>query len=199
MKYRWLFLIALLLPLIFLNNTATVAAPIPDEVNFQTYVYEEGNPPDELVHFLNLEGATNSDYTIHGTMWQPQFWSHVNRGVYGNGTVMSHKDAAGGYEWAHISVPFPTYINGVAENIAFVQFCAEADHPSRTKPTKLQIWADTLIYNGTISWPNSTARQCVGVTFAPIWKESLGLSVLIKYYNGTDKVTLDKAWVRIVP
>ena len=113
-------------------------------------------------------------------MWQPQFWSHVNKGVYGWGSVMSNKNAAGGYEWAHISVPFPTYINSVAQYIMFVQFCAEADHPTRTKPTKLDLWADTKFFSSPIVWPNSTARQCIGVSFSPaIWKESLGLSVLV--------------------
>ena len=168
MKYRWLLLIALLLPLLLVNTNATVAAPVPDEVAIQTYIYEAGNPPDELVRFLDSEGGgSSSDYTIHGTMWRPQFFSHVNQGVYGNGSVMSHKDTAGGYEWAHISVPFPTYVNSVATYIFFVQFCAEADHPTRTKPTRLDLWADTKFFSSPIVWPNSTARQCFGVTVKP--------------------------------
>ena len=127
----------------FLNNDTTAAAPISDPITFQTYIYEEGNPPE----FLDSEGAVpRSDWTIHGTMWQPQFWSHVNKGAYGWGSVMSNKNAAGGYEWVHISVPYPTYINDVPQYIKYIEFCAQADYPTRTKPTKIDLCErDTLI------------------------------------------------------
>ena len=51
MKYRWLLAISLLLPLIFVNNNTSVAAPVPDETIIDTYTYEAGKPPDELVTF----------------------------------------------------------------------------------------------------------------------------------------------------
>lgn len=198
MKNRIVIAIFCLLPVLLLSNYATTAAPTTDDLDVEVYIYEYGNPPPEIAALRDGRASTYTDLAVHGTMWQPQFRGHFSWAVKGWGTetraVSGYENS---YQWVHLSVPYATYIIGVAQKINYVEFCAKADHPNRTSPVRLDLWShDTRLVSVPLSWPNSTAIHCVGVHFSPtIWKEDLGLSVLNKYDNLTDMVTLYKGWV----
>jgi hypothetical protein len=144
------------------------------------------------------------DFTNHGTAWVPE-----RRGKFklfkpfgwGIRTKVKAKWAPTN-EWVHIPIPMPSRIANDFVSVKYVQFCAQSTNSAATKPIRWDLWDDNSgrIFARNISWPADNARHCVEYTFNPVkWASNLGISVLVKYANATDQITLYKAWVRVEP
>jgi len=121
--------------------------------------------------------------------WRPYAWG-----------VMTRAKAAG-QQWVHIAIPTPTYIDDTALEVFHIEFCATTTQPTKSAPVAVHIWAnDTRVYTESIVWPDTNAEHCHMIDFAPsVWLESVGVSVLVNYANAKNKVTLNKAWIALVP
>jgi hypothetical protein len=149
---------------------------------------------------LGAATAGDYDFTTHGTAWVPEIRSKFGAWMpRGWGTVATAK-AAGQY-WVHIPVPYPSRIADSLMKIKFVEFCAQSNNGANTKPIQMDLWD----YNGKfgsigIAWPADNAKHCFTYTLVtPTFYQDLGISVLLKFANTTDVITLYKAWVRIIP
>ncbi len=206
MKNKLLLVLLLVVPFLFLNSNPSMAAPTGDDPGAVTYTYEAGNPPPEVIALRDARAGSPTDSSMQGTGWQPQFKGHFNWAVKSTGVETQAAAAYGNtYQWVHMPIPYPVHILNALLKVSLVEFCATADHPTRTMPTKIEIWgysagAHVKLYSGSISWINSTNIVCHTVTFGvPAAYESLGVSVLIKYANTTDMIQLNHAWGRFEP
>ncbi len=204
MKIRALLVLFLLLTFVFLSDHASLAAPeADDEASAITYTYEADNPPAELLAIRDTRTLTGyTDIYMQGTMWQPQFKGHFTWAVKTSGVETQAAAGFGGtYQWVHIAIPYPWAIDSTMMKIDEVTFCMKADHPTRTIPTKVELWSQvTKIFSGPMNWTNNSGIQCHTVDFSPAVQAGyLGVSVLVKYYNSTDMVTLHGVWARFVP
>ena len=141
-----------------------------------------------------------SDFTIQGTAWTVERRGKFQRiKPWGWGTELKTKTTTD--EWVHIPVPMPTYVDATAVKISHVEFCARSSAGARTKPIRMDLWADDLRFKiQSISWPADNNSHCAYVNFSPAtWKESLGISVYLRFANSADTITLGKAWVRLYP
>jgi len=141
------------------------------------------------------------DFTNHGTDWVAE-----RRGKFslfkpfGWGTKTKVKAAT--QEWVHIPVPMPSRIADDLVNVQYVEFCAQSSKGGKSKPIQWDLWDDNSgrFYSESIIWPADNLKHCIGHTFnPPYWASNLGVSVLIKYANKYNSVTLFKAWVRVQP
>ena len=147
-----------------------------------------------------VAAAGDYDFTTHGTAWVRQVPGEfiLFRPL---GWGIEARAKAAGSKWVHIPVPFPSRIANSLMKIKFVEFCAQSTNGAISKPTRMDLWD----YNGrfgsvNISWPADNAKHCYTYTFgSPAFHQDLGVSVLLYFANTTDKITLYKAWVRIVP
>jgi hypothetical protein len=168
---------------------------IPEGVEVKTFVFAHGEDPSAKT--ASVAATPWTDIAVHGTMWNPEL-----RGKFslfkplGWGTATKVK--AAGNQWVHIPIPYITYLEDVAQKIRYVEFCAQSSAGSTTKPTALHLWAGSKrFYAGAISWPANNNYNCSGASFSPgVWKEDLGVSVLLHYENTTDSITLYKAWAQ---
>lgn len=121
--------------------------------------------------------------------WRPYAWGVMTRA----------KEAT--QQWVHIAIPTPTYIDDTPLKVFHIEFCAKTTQPTKSAPVAVHIWDNTTrVYTETIVWPDTKAEYCHKIDFAPArWMESVGVSVLVKYANDRNKVTLNKAWVALVP
>jgi hypothetical protein len=141
-----------------------------------------------------------SHMAIQGTAWVAERpgkfrnWKH-----WGWGTATRAKEAT--QEWVHIAVPTPTRIDGDYMWVRRVEFCAIAAKPLKSAPVQVDIWANNVRkIQVPIVWPDTDTQHCVPIVFDPaVWMESVGVSVLVKYANRFNKVTLTKAWVDVEP
>lgn len=144
------------------------------------------------------------DFTNHGTAWVPEKrnnFSHFKPFGWGTKTSVKLKFSPSN-QWVHIPVPMPSRIANDFVNVQYVEFCARSSNGAYTKPIRWDLWNDHTgrFYSSGISWPANNDRNCIGHTFSPtVWVSDLGISVLIKYANNKDAVTLYKAWVRVEP
>jgi len=132
-------------------------------------------------------------------MWRPQSPRHFTPfQVYGWG-VETKRKTSGGNEWVHIAVPMITRLENRMQKIRKVEFCAKSTNGVQTKPIAIHLWSNKTRFKAqNIGWPADNKYHCVAVTFnPPVWKESLGISVLLHYANTTDRITLYKAWVQL--
>lgn len=144
--------------------------------------------------------AGDYDFGTHGTAWVPE----KSAGFalfkpFGWGIETRAKVA--GYQWVHIPVPVATRIAGSRMLIKYVEFCAQSTNGAISKPVRWDMWDyNGSFYSAAIAWPATNNKYCFGHTFsAPFAFEGLGISVRLKFANPTDKITLYKAWVRVVP
>ncbi len=202
MKTRILIILFLCLPLLFLGNPPSTSASFAGEEGFQSFLYEYGNPPPEVIALRAARATTETDMDMQGTAWQPQFRGHFKWAVKPWGVETKAGDGYGDtYQWVHISIPVPYYVQGEQQYLSYVEFCAKSDNPTETKPTKIEVWSyQTRVYMGTITWPDSTATLCQSVILTPPYLASyLGVSVLVKYANTTDQLDLYGAWAMFEP
>jgi len=140
----------------------------------------------------------SSDVAVHGTGWVPQ--SRAGFSVwrpYGWGTATKSKAVAN--RWVHIPLVYPTYLVDIGQKLYYVEFCAQSTNGARTKPIQMDVWGGTTrIYTGAVVWPADNDSHCVGQSFST-WYEDVGLSVLLKFGNTADTITLYKAWVNVGP
>ena len=139
-------------------------------------------------------------FTNHGTAWEvqaPTAFSIFQK--LGWGTLVRAK--AAGDQWIHIPIPYTTYIADSPMNIYYVEFCAGSNHGAVTKPTRMDLWAeDGRFLSINLVWPADNADHCLGHFFSPtIWKQDLGMSILLHFANTSDTITMKKAWVVVTP
>jgi hypothetical protein len=142
--------------------------------------------------------AGTIDLALPGTAWVAEKPWRTSIRPFGWGTRLKHKK--GGSEWFHMPLALPTYVDSVARKISKVEFCAKSNEPTVVKPIKIDLWENnSRFHSSTISWPNKTSMHCHSIGFnPPVWKQSVGMSVLIQFGNTTGSVTMYKAWVRVV-
>ena len=145
--------------------------------------------------------AGDYDFTIHGTAWtvelRGQFSTVVPRGW---GTLTRVK-SAGSY-WVHIPVPYPSVIAGSSMYVKYVEFCAKSSDYTKAYPVHWDMYdgSGSNFYSSNITWASDNAYHCIGATFTPgVWRQDLGISVLMTYQDTTTIFTLYKAWVRVNP
>ena len=65
----------------------------------------------------------------------------------------------------------------------------------------MDLWGDKqFIKTVPISWPADNDYHCFTHVLSPsIWKPTLGVSVLLRFANSTDRITLYKAWAQVKP
>jgi hypothetical protein len=121
--------------------------------------------------------------------WRPYAWGVMTRAK------------APTQQWVHIAVPTPTFIDGTQLNVFHVEFCATAARPTLSAPVAVHLWANAArVYTENIVWPNTKDQYCHQIDFSPAtWMESVGISVLVNYADERHKVTLNKAWIALVP
>jgi hypothetical protein len=196
--YKILFVL-LLLGLLFngmASNKSALAQTDSSAVADTVVVYTPGEGESPVPSAF----TGNTDLVHQGTAWVRELTGKfaVFR-PYGWGTLTRVK-AAGDY-WVHIPVPYASVIDGQALKFKYAEVCGYSSNGAATKPIKLDLWQNTIkIGSWAITWPADNNYHCAGVSFGtPEWKDSVGISVLLRYANTTDTITLAKAWIRLVP
>jgi hypothetical protein len=143
--------------------------------------------------------GTNTDIAIHGTAWRPEQQANFSMwSPRGWGTEVKAK--AAGWKWVHAPVASLPVINGIAQNLVYVEFCAASSNGASTKPTRMDVYdLDVKILQQALSWWSDNALHCTGKNFTPAWHQELGISVLLYFANTSDMITLYKAWARYQP
>ncbi len=155
---------------------------------------------DEAVSARAMTGAF--DLVTHGTAWVPQTRARFSKFMpVGWGMITQVKAAGVGNQWVHMPLSYPSYIEGAAPKLAYVEFCAQSSNGVATKPIAMDIWdGGTSISHDVIAWAPDNAYHCFGHNYAaPAWHADLGISVLLYFANTTDTITLYKAWAHVVP
>jgi hypothetical protein len=142
-----------------------------------------------------------TDLVAYGTAWVPQQrWRFSRWRPMGWGTEARAKAAHVGVDqWVHIPLPLVTVHDSTNMKIYSVEFCAKSSNGAQTYPVRWDVWADDgRFHSAPINWAPNNNRQCIHHVFNPtVWKESLGISVLLHFANHTDVITLYKAWVDV--
>lgn len=122
----------------------------------------------------------------------------TNFDPYGWGTFVRAK--AAGDQWIHMAIPLITYLEGRPQKISRVEFCAKPSNGVSSRPIRIDIWANGGRFVAkAIAWPADNLYHCYYVPFdPPVWKEALGVSILLHFANTADTITMYKAWVRLV-
>lgn len=152
----------------------------------------------------------STDVVAYGTAWVPELKGAFGARwkTYGWGVEARVKDArAPGYQWVHIPIPYIAREENSVVYLDYVEFCAKSSAGAQTKPTDLHLWEEnataagaTRFHTQTIAWPADNNTHCIGVNLNPnVYKQSLGISVRLYFANGTDTITLMKAWARVTP
>lgn len=188
--------VSILVAMLVLAGSASLTLGAPPEL-------EPAPPPGPDTYLIDAPASPESpgrtDVVAHGTAWQPEVPSHFSLFKrVGWGTVTQRK-TAGGNEWVHISVPMITRLESKLKKIAMVQFCAKSSNGAATKPARVDLWANDVMFKSqVIGWPADNAYHCVEVLFnPPVWEPTLGVSVYLQFANATDTITLYKAWARL--
>lgn len=179
--------------------SASNAPPVSPTVELSAFPPMDEPPPPsagpEVVHNPGL-----GEVEMMGTMWQPQNRKQFREWyVLGWGSAVRLKPAkAPSDEWIHISPATVTRANNVWQKVSSVTFCAATSNPTVSKPLAIHLWAENnyRFYMGNVTWSNITTRQCKTVTFSPVvTKFGVNISLLVRFANGTDQVTLQEVWV----
>ena len=146
-----------------------------------------------------------SDLVGYGTSWVPQSRSKFSAWrPMGWGIEAKVKAAGVGDQWVHIPIPFMSVEEGTGMKVAYVEFCAQSSNGAATKPVRMHLRSEGgavgIFGDQAVVWAANNNRQCFGINLSPpVWKESLGVSVLVHFANTSDMITLYKAWVHLVP
>jgi hypothetical protein len=146
------------------------------------------------------EGA--SDLVSYGTSWVPQYRSKFSAWrPMGWGIEAKVKAAGVGDQWVHIPIPLMSFGEGSALYISYVEFCAKSSNGAATKPITMHLRdMDSLVASEPVVWAPNNSYQCFGITLnPPVWRQSLGISVLVHFANTNDMITLYKGWARVAP
>ena len=102
-------------------------------------------------------------------------------------------------EWVHLPVTMATYIDGTKLYVNQVKVCAQSTNSPATKPTRLHIQANgCLLGDSPSSWSDYN-YHCARIIFTPAqWADSVGISVLLHFANGSDQITLHRGWVKLI-
>jgi|GEM_PF-2734941 len=144
--------------------------------------------------------ANETDLAMQGTGWAAEGISAFKTfKPYGWGTLT--RKYAASEAWVHAPLVATSYLNGVAQKLRYVEFCAKSSNGVSTKPITLDVWNNTgKTSSDAIAWPADNAYHCIGKTYAtPAFHQSVGISVKLHFANGTDTITLYKAWARMGP
>ena len=199
MNYYKILFILLLFGLLFNgiaaeNSVLAQTHPVIAEDQVVVYTPNEGDGP------VPSAITGNTDLVHQGTAWVAEKRAQFSIfKPYGWGTEAKVKAASD--QWVHIAVPYISILDGTGLKLQYAEICGKSSNGAATKPTKIDLWVNALrIGSYAISWPADNAYHCAGVTFGtPTWRDSVGISVLLHFANTTDKITLNKAWVRLVP
>lgn len=143
------------------------------------------------------ESPGRTDVALHGTAWRPEWPRHFSLfKVMGWGTETKSK-TANNNEWVHIAVPMITRLESRLQKIGRVELCARSTNGAATGPIRVDLWGGKKRFvSQVIAWPADNKYHCFWVSLnPPVWKEDLGISVLLHYANTSDKIILYKAWV----
>jgi len=143
-----------------------------------------------------------SDLVNYGTAWVPQYRNKFSAWrPMGWGIEAKVKAAGVGDQWVHIPIPLMSVEEGTFVKIAYVEFCAKSSNGAVTKPIRMHLRTDAGLFGDqAVVWAANNNRQCFGITLSPaVWRESLGVSVLVHFANTSDMMTFYKAWVHLVP
>ncbi|MGC8837040.1 MAG: hypothetical protein ACP5UM_01375 [Anaerolineae bacterium] len=194
---KWLTVFSGLVAMLVLAGSASLTLGAPPQV-------EPAPPPGPDTYLIDAPSSPESpgrtDVVAHGTAWQPETPSHFSLfGRRGWGTITQRK-TTGGDEWVHISVPMITRLEDRLQKIAMVEFCAQSTNGASSRPVRIDLWANnTMFKSQVIGWPADNAYHCVQVLFnPPVWQPTLGVSVYLHFANATDKITLYKAWAKLL-
>jgi hypothetical protein len=193
-KTRLIVSFVLLLSLISLSSGSELVQAAPSLQGEETAVV---TPYDETAELITPD-STVTHFATHGTAWVAEKPAKFKKfRAYGWGTQT--KILLPGDQWVHIPLVYATFINGSAQYVEFVQFCADSTNGARSKPIQLDIWAGAVrIYSVPIDWPANNDINCVTYWLpSPTWYEDIGLSVLLHFGNTNDKITLYKGWLQI--
>ncbi|MFH2038600.1 MAG: hypothetical protein ABIJ65_04110 [Chloroflexota bacterium] len=144
--------------------------------------------------------AGDYDFTTHGTAWVAELPTQFDI-FRPNGWGISVSSKKAGYFWVHIPISYPSRIANDGMEIKYVEFCAQSTNGAITKPVTMDLWEyPGKIVSVPVTWAANNNKQCFGYTFSPaVWAQDLGISLKLKFANPAHKITLYKAWVRIVP
>lgn len=206
MDKKIVLLVLILLPLLILgeNQANSVAAePIPIDPEIKTYVHPEGELPEELQGQLENRAVTAFTHmAMHGSGWMLENPGIMKFNTYGWGTRIQPKwGYAPRHEWTHISIPYPTFLDGTALKLDFVQFCAKSANGSTNYPDAIHLWSqDGRFFTSGIAWPADNKINCVSVWISPAtWYPDLGISVGLQFNNQENQIIMYKAWAEFVP
>ena len=155
---------------------------------------------DEVAPEAALDITGQTHVAVQGTDWVAERPGRFRTWKpYAWGVETRAKEAT--QQWVHIPIPTLTYVDGTPLKVMHLEFCARTSAPNKSKPVAIHIWANqSRVYTESISWPSTRSEHCHKVDFSPpVWMESVGVSVLVKYANRRNKVTLTKAWISLVP
>jgi len=195
---RWMLLL-LLIPLIaFTASNARPAAAVAaqDEPVVKIYYYPDGEMPPELESLFTPTAGTSTEIGVQGTGWEMQNSGSMTKTVLPYGTKFRLNSGFPKLQWVHIPVPVPAVVASSVEYLSVVQFCAKTFDYSTAKPLRLQLWNDRQkIYTATLTWPDSTAPQCMLASFySPNWYSRLGVSVGLNFTNTSTDILMYSAY-----
>jgi len=157
---------------------------------------DEGVPPELLNPDLGFV-----DTAFNGLFWMPEkegkFSKIKHRASYG-GTRL-RVNTPGDY-WVDLPLSFDTYIDGIARKISFVEFCGQTTNYNKVFPIYWLFWDEAYNFDGVnIIWASNNNVNCSSRTFSPaVWKQSLAISVLVRFKNTSDYFTFRKAWLKTI-
>jgi len=199
MKTKIIISLFVLIPLL-VTNIALAEKPAPghpepsgEPSEIDTYIFDAEN--------LKLAPvAGNTDLAVHNQGWMPEKPNKFKPFKYEHWATII-KALAPGYYWVGISIPLITYLDGVAQRIKYVEFCADSSKGAKSKPTAWEIYERrNIVWSGNINWPADNDTHCIGHTFSPaIWKQDLGISVYLYFKNKDHIIYMEKAWVKTIP
>jgi hypothetical protein len=203
MKFRIFSILVAALLLLGVGQPALAQENPPGDpetaVVLQTFLYPDGQRPAELEQFVHPLAGSASDIAVQGSGWiaeQRTYFAAFVPKAWGVDTRA--KNAVD--TWVHLAIPIPSFLSDVAQKITYVEFCARARNPLVSRPIRMDLWANGSRFSTTnITWPNLDTVQCYGVSMTAVWKEALGISVLVRYANAVDIVTMYKGWASVRP
>jgi len=145
--------------------------------------------------------AGDYDFTNHGTAWVPEFRSQFTAFVPKGWGTQTKARVVGSY-WVHMPIPYPSVLAASTMYVKYVEFCGKSNNYTKAYPVHWDMYdgSGSNFYSSNITWASDNAYHCIGATFTPgVWRQDLGISVLMTYQDTTTIFTLYKAWVRVNP
>jgi hypothetical protein len=165
-----------------------------------SFVTRPANPPAVPVPAAREAITGFSDIPAHGTAWVPEKKGQFKTfRPYGWGTMIKAKTV--GDKWIHLPLVFPVYLDATPLKVNMVEFCAQPSAVGTAYPVRMDVWADTVkVYTTNITWWSDSSYHCYNYVWSTsTWYQDLGLSILLRFTNTSDYITMYKGWVRVVP